>query len=157
VLIVPVDAGGKRNDDFSEDWEILFTTDRIRTNANSCLPLRTTVTFDAIKNSYKVQQTILKKWPALKTGKTDWFKADKGNKTTFRFDELPFFYMDAQRDILEDTKLRSSYLGKMLSKIEYSDTKKTNSVSPCRDIPWRNYPGYHYNKSSNPCLGHEFF
>ena len=28
--------------------------------------------------------------------------------------------MDAQRDILEDTKLRSSYLGKMLSKIEYS-------------------------------------
>jgi putative ATP-dependent endonuclease of OLD family len=120
VLIVPVDAGGKRNDDFSEDWEILFTTDRIRTNANSCLPLRTTVTFDAIKNSYKVQQTILKKWPALKTGKTDWFKADKGNKTTFRFDELPFFYMDAQRDILEDTKLRSSYLGKMLSKIEYS-------------------------------------
>jgi hypothetical protein len=35
-------------------------------------------------------------------------------------------------------------------------TKKTNSVSPCRDIPWRNYPGYHHNKSSNPCLGHEF-
>ena len=28
--------------------------------------------------------------------------------------------MDAQRDILEDTKLRNSYLGKMLSKIEYS-------------------------------------
>ncbi|MEA1969371.1 MAG: AAA family ATPase, partial [Thermodesulfobacteriota bacterium] len=28
--------------------------------------------------------------------------------------------MDAQRDILEDTKLRSSYLGKMISKIEYS-------------------------------------
>ena len=28
--------------------------------------------------------------------------------------------MDAQRDILEDTKLRSSYLGKMLSKIEFS-------------------------------------
>jgi hypothetical protein len=45
------------------------------------------------KNSYKVQQTILKEWPS----KTDWLKADKGNKTTFRFDELPFFYMDAQR------------------------------------------------------------
>jgi putative ATP-dependent endonuclease of the OLD family len=28
--------------------------------------------------------------------------------------------MDAQRDILEDTKLKSSYLGKMLSKVEYS-------------------------------------
>ena len=120
VLIVPV-ADGKQSDDFSEDWEALFTTDRIRTDGiKSFLPLRTTVTFNAIKNSYKVQQTILKEWPAYKDGDTDWFDAGKGNKTTFRFDELPFFYMDAQRDILEDTKLRSSYLGKMLSKIEYS-------------------------------------
>jgi putative ATP-dependent endonuclease of OLD family len=67
-----------------------------------------------------VQQTILKEWFAFEAGETDWLNADKGNKTTFRFDELPFFYMDAQRDILEDTKLRSSYLGKMLSKIKYS-------------------------------------
>ncbi len=121
VLIVPVDDDGKQSDDFSEDWEVLFTTDRIRTDGiKSFLPLRTTVTFDAIKNSYKVQQTILKEWSAFEAGETDWFNADKGNKTTFRFDELPFFYMDAQRDILEDTKLRNSYLGKMLSKIEYS-------------------------------------
>jgi hypothetical protein len=84
-----------------EDWEVLFTTDRIRTDGiNFFLPLRTTVTFDAIKNSYKVQQTILKEWPAFKAGETDWLNADKGNKTTFRFDELPFFYMDAQRDIV---------------------------------------------------------
>jgi len=121
VLIVPVDSDGKQVDDFNEDWEVLLTTDRIRTDGmKSFLPLRTTVTFDAIKNSYKVQQTILKAWPDFKAGETDWFNADKGNKTTFHFDELPFFYMDAQRDILEDTKLRSSYLGKMLSKIEYS-------------------------------------
>lgn len=121
VLIVPVDADGQQKDDFSEDWEVLLTTDRVRTDGiKSFLPLRTTVTFDAIKNSYKVQQTILKAWPDFKHGETDWFNADKGNKTTFRFDELPFFYMDAQRDILEDTKLRGSYLGKMLSKIEYS-------------------------------------
>jgi len=122
VLIVPVGADGKQTEDFTEDWEVLLTTDRIRTDGiNSFLPLRTTVTFDAIKNSYKVQQTILKDWPDFKTVAIDWFNSDKGNKTTFRFDELPFFYMDAQRDILEDTKLRSSYLGKMLSKIEYSD------------------------------------
>jgi putative ATP-dependent endonuclease of OLD family len=121
VLIVPVDADGYQKDDFSEDWEILLTTDRVRTDGiESFLPLRTHVTFDAIKNSYKVQQTILKAWPAFKVDETDWFNADKGKKTRFHFDELPFFYMDAQRDILEDTKLRSSYLGKMLSKIEYS-------------------------------------
>ena len=117
VLIVPVDAKGKQEDRFSDDWEALLTTDRIRIDGTeSFLPLRTNVTFDAIKNSYKVEQTILQVWPDF----TDWLNAGKGNKTRFHFDELPFFYMDAQRDILEDTKLRGSYLGKMLSKIEYS-------------------------------------
>ncbi|MDQ6953346.1 MAG: AAA family ATPase [Mariprofundaceae bacterium] len=121
VLIVPVDVDGSQTDDFSEDWEVLLTTDRIRTDGiKSFLPLRTTVTFDTIKNSYKTQQTILKDWPTFKAGETDWFNANQGNKTRFHFDELPFFYMDAQRDILEDTKLRNSYLGKMLSNIEYS-------------------------------------
>lgn len=121
VLIVPIDADGKQSEDFSEDWEVLLTTDRIRTDGiKHFSPLRTSVTFDTIKNSYKVQQTILNKWPTIKMGEIDWFNADNGKKTRFRFDELPFFYMDAQRDILEDTKVRGSYLGKMLSKIEYS-------------------------------------
>ncbi len=95
VLIVPVDVAGNQIEDFTEDWEVLLTTDRIRSDGmKSFLPLRTRVTFDAIKNSYKVQQTILKDWPIYKTDTDDWFNADKGNKTSFRFDELPFFYMD---------------------------------------------------------------
>ncbi len=83
VLIVPVDADSYQKDDFSEDWEILLTTDRVRTNGiKSFLPLRTHVTFDAIKNNYKVQQTILKAWPAFKVDETDWFNADKCNGLT---------------------------------------------------------------------------
>lgn len=122
LLIVPVDGDGKRFEDFSEDWEILFTTDRIRNDIDgkAFVPLRTIITFDAIKNSYKTQQFILQEWPEFKQGDIDWFGVDNSKKTSFHFDEVPFFYMDAQRDILEDTKLRSSYLGKMLSKIEYS-------------------------------------
>jgi len=121
VFIIPI-GNGKQMDDFTEDWEVLLTTNRIRTDGiKSFVPLRTTVTFDAIKSNYKVQHTILNDWPAFKVGDNHWFQADNGNKTQFRFDELSFFYMDAQRDILEDTKLRNSYLGKMLSKIKYSD------------------------------------
>ncbi|MEA2077019.1 MAG: AAA family ATPase [Candidatus Marinimicrobia bacterium] len=123
LLIVPVDGDGKRFADFSEDWEILFTTDRIRNDivGKAFVPLRTIITFDAIKNSYKSQQFILQEWPEFKQGDIDWFGVDNSKKTSFHFDEVPFFYMDAQRDILEDTKLRNSYLGKMLSKIEYSE------------------------------------
>lgn len=122
LLIVPVDGDGKRFEDFSEDWEILFTTDRIRNDIDgkAFVPLRTIITFDAIKNSYKTQQFILQEWPEFKQGDIDWFGVENGKRTSFYFDEVPFFYMDTQRDILEDIKLRSSYLGKMLSKIEYS-------------------------------------
>ena len=61
LLIVPVDGDGKRFEDFSEDWEILFTTDRIRNDIDgkAFVPLRTIITFDAIKNSYTTQQFIL--------------------------------------------------------------------------------------------------
>ncbi len=122
LLIVPIDDDGKRCEDFLDDWEILFTTDRIRNDdvGNAFVSLRTITAFDAIKNSPKTEQFILQDWPEFKTDDVYWFDVDNGKKTSFHFDEVPFFYMDAQRDILEDTKLRSSYLGKMLSKIEYS-------------------------------------
>jgi len=129
LLIIPINDEGKHSEIFSEDWEILFTTDRIRNDdaGNSFVPLRTIITFDSITNSHKTQQFILKNWPKFQyqddvtQNYIHWFDIDNGNKTSFYFDEIPFFYMDAQRDILEDIKLKSSYLGKMLSKIEYSD------------------------------------
>ncbi len=122
VLIIPIDGGGKQCENFLADWEILFTTDRIRNDdiGNAFVPLRIVITFDIINNSFKSQQFILQGWPEFKQGDVDWYDAENGKKSNFHFDELPFFYMDAQRDILEDTKLRSSYLGKMLSKIEFS-------------------------------------
>jgi putative ATP-dependent endonuclease of OLD family len=123
LLIVPTDANGEFTDDFSEDWEVLFTTDRIRTDGTvSYIPLRTLITFDPVKSTYKTQQSILQNWPTFLENGISWHESDSGKKSSFNFDELPFFYMDAQRDILEDTKLRGSYLGKMLSKIQYSDS-----------------------------------
>lgn len=48
-----------------------------------------------------------------------WHQTANGNEKAFNYDAIPFFYMDAQRDILEDMKTRNSYLGKMISRIEY--------------------------------------
>jgi len=124
LLIIPVDFDGKRCENFSEDWEDQFTVDRTRTDDmgnNAFVPLRTMITFDAIKNSYKTQQFILQKWPLLKNNNTDWFDIENGKKIGFYFEQIPFFYMDAQRDILEDIKFKNSFLSKMLSKIEYSE------------------------------------
>lgn len=123
LLLIPIDENGEQSAEFSEDWELLLTTNRIRTDdsGNSFVASRTTITFDPIKNSYKTQQAILQAWPDFESeNKTSWFESENGKEMSFRFDEIPFFYMDAQRDILEDIKLKSSYLGKMVSKIEYS-------------------------------------
>ena len=124
LFIIPINPDGKQCDEFSSDWEILFTTDRIRMDVSgkSFVPLRTIITFNQIKNSYKTQQFILQTWPEFEDkGDVFWFQMENGTEKHFRFDEVPFFYMDAQRDILEDIKLRTSYLGKMISKIEYSE------------------------------------
>ncbi len=121
ILIVPVNELYQQIEDFTEEWEILFTTDRIKTDGvNSFIPLRTIVTFDPMKNSFKSVQHVLQEWPLFNDQNSYWFNTDNGNKVNFNFEELPFFYMDAQRDILEDTKLKNSYLGKMLAKVEYS-------------------------------------
>ena len=125
LLIVPINDDGKQCEDFSDDWLVKLTENRIRTDGNNdFVPLRTIITFDTLKNAYKTKQFILQMWPEFKQEGVNWFDSDNGKETSFHFDEIPFFYMDAQRDILKDMKLRSSYLGKMLSKIDYSNATK---------------------------------
>ncbi len=122
VLIVPLNDDTSKN--FSGDWEVLLTTDRIKASEDGdFVPLRTIVSFDPIKNSPTVKQYILENWVDFQFGdepKKYWYELENSKQNPFRFDEIPFFYMDAQRDILEDIKLKSSYIGKMLSKIEYT-------------------------------------
>ncbi|MFO0793048.1 MAG: AAA family ATPase [Candidatus Brocadiaceae bacterium] len=129
IKIVPVGKDGKICNDFSENWEVLFTEDRIiiDTEGKSFVPLRTIVTYDEIKATYKSKQYILPDWPPFENeSHVFWYHAENGKEKPFNYEEVPFFYMDAQRDILEDMKVRNSYLGKMISKIEYSkeDVKK---------------------------------
>jgi len=129
VLIKPTNSDGSTKI-FNEDWEALFTEDRIRTdtNGNSYIPMRTVITFDEINNSFKSKQYILNEWPPYKQDDgTFWHQIDNGNEKNFFYDETPFFYIDAQRDILEDMKIHNSYLGKMISKIEYSE-KDINEI-----------------------------
>ncbi len=129
LLIVPIGAKGIQSENFSENWENLFTTNRIKIDSKgtSFVPIRTILTFDSITNNYKAQQYILKQWPEFKQGRISWFEDDNGKQLNSSFDQIPFFFMDARRDILEDIKLKSSYLGKMLSKIEY-DKAATDEI-----------------------------
>ena len=112
--VIPIDAEGIQVNRFDENWETLFTDDRIRNDnqGNQFIPLRTVVTFDKIKNTFKSNQYIQQEWVDFlnEQGKF-WHETNVGTDKNFHFDEIPFFYMDAQRDIIEDMKVRNSYLG----------------------------------------------
>ncbi|MBN1495371.1 MAG: AAA family ATPase [Spirochaetes bacterium] len=122
IKIVPVGLDGNICNDFNTDWEILFNVDKIKSDGEkSFIPIRTIISYDKIKATYKTRQYILPEWPSFENEKHEfWYQALNGVEKNFFYEEVPFFYMDAQRDILEDMKAKNSYLGKMISKIDYS-------------------------------------
>ena len=123
VKIVPVGEEEQICDDFDADWEVLFTIDRITidTEGKSFIPLRTIITYDEIRATHKSTQYILPDWPPFEDDhQLPWHQTENGKEKIFNCDAVPFFYMDAQRDILEDMKVRNSYLGRMISEIKYS-------------------------------------
>lgn len=124
VKIVPINEQGDIIEEFDDTWNELFTDDRVQINddGNQLIPLRTVVSVDTINSSIKTKQYIQQEWVEFKDeyGKY-WYESELGVDKGFHFDEVPFFYMDAQRDIVEDIKAKTSYLGKMLSQIKYDD------------------------------------
>jgi len=123
IRIVPIDEEAKKINEFTDEWIEIFTDDRTQINeaGEQFIPLRTVVTIDAISNTFKTKQYIQQEWRTFKNEADEyWYQSANGLEKSFHFDEIPFFYMDAKRDIIEDIKVRNSYLGKMLSKIEYS-------------------------------------
>lgn len=111
---------------FPNVWEELLTTNRIQAvdPELSYVPIRNVVTYDRVQANCKLKQYILRQWPAFSTdtgNEPTWQNEGNGVETRFRFEEMPFFYIDAQRDIVEDMKLRTSFLGRIISSIEYSE------------------------------------
>lgn len=123
VLIIPVDDEFIQIDNFSEEWETLFTEEKITIDAEGkqFINLRTVVTIDNLKNAIKTKQYIQDEWVDFKDAAgLNWYDTDNGVEKAFFYENIPFFYINADRDIIEDIKLKSSYLGKLLSNIEYA-------------------------------------
>jgi len=124
IRIISVDKNNNRLPEFSEEWTDTLKEDKIRTDISTkeFIAIRTIVSLDQLKNTPKTKQFILQEWSDFKINDANyWYQIENGKEKSFHMDEIPFFFMDAQRDIIEDLKMRTSYLGKMLSKIEYKN------------------------------------
>ena len=121
VRIVPVDDDGNREVNFNDDWEIYFGSDNLQLDhdGNAMLCLRTTVSVNQTDSSFVFEQKALTAWDEPAGNWRDIATTDYKLKK----DNIPFFYIEPQRDIIDDLKSKSSYLGKMLSHIaeEYDE------------------------------------
>lgn len=117
VRIVPIDATGARVAAFAQNW-----TDAdlggtgvitVGTDDREFVAFRTRISRDAVKNDFILERRSLAEWSEF----ASW-QATPTKGRLPRFEQLASFFIDAQRDVVGDLRARSSYMGRLLSKIE---------------------------------------
>ena len=120
VLFVPLDENGNITNEFNEVWNDVFKADRIGISAegNQIMAFRTVIKEN--NKTFRKQQFYIDQWEEFLNEDINWYDSEYDKELSFYFDEIPFFYLEANRDILEDIKSKSSYLGRILSSLEFS-------------------------------------
>ena len=115
--IIPVGEDGKRIDQFPAQWletdfggAGLVSTDD---NDREFIAVRTRISYDSVKSDFILDRIRLQEWVEFAV----WTEAQTGAKVP-RFAQLVSFFIDAQRDVIADLRARTSYFGRLLSKIE---------------------------------------
>ena len=117
VRFVPVDAIGARIPQFEDEWKTEFG-DKIKAeaNGNQFVALRTRVKPNDIKGGFECSRYIMQSWPDFKLWLDEKPKeANKINKIV----STPLISIEAQRDIYQELKDKSSFAGRVLSGVEY--------------------------------------
>jgi len=118
VRLIPVNPDGSRKKGFDQDWiDADFGGDVISLDQNDqqFVAFRTSITHDAVTNDFVLDRKALPEWRDFQ----DWQNTQVRGRVP-RFEQIASFFIDAQRDVVGDLRNRSSYLGKLLSKIEIS-------------------------------------
>jgi putative ATP-dependent endonuclease of OLD family len=117
LRIVPVDSG-TRSTEFPEEWQQEFG-DKIQAEADGrqFVAIRTTAKPDRVKGGYCVDRFHLDFWPEKEQWESS--RVNSKNKLGKRLDSIPFISIDAQRDIHNELKEKSSFIGQVLSSVEY--------------------------------------
>ncbi|MEP6805947.1 MAG: AAA family ATPase [Flavobacterium sp.] len=127
ILFISVDGNGNQINEFEDKWYTVFTENRISFDSfgNQILAFRTIVDENLMRKTFKKTQYVIDDWGGFfDEDEGYWYEKTYDNPLSFYFDEIPFFYLDANRDILEDLKSKTSFLGRILSSINYDDGDK---------------------------------
>lgn len=118
VRIVSIGSDGKRVKRFPDPWmdsdfggSGLVSPD---TSEQEFIAIRTKITYDSVKSDFNLERLRLQEWPDA----AKWAEVSAGSKVP-RFSQLLSFFIDAQRDVIADLRVRTSYFGKLLAKVEF--------------------------------------
>ncbi|MES9972962.1 MAG: AAA family ATPase [Candidatus Thiodiazotropha sp.] len=112
--------GVTRANEFSQEWQQEFG-DKIQAEADGkqFVAIRTMAKPDRVKGGYIVDRFHLDSWP-VRNGWQD-IRVKNKNRLGKRQESIPFISIDAQRDIHNELKEKSSFIGRVLSSVEYDD------------------------------------
>lgn len=123
ILIVPVDENSKRTNIFSDEWiEVFGDWVQADLEGNDFVAIRTICEKDSIKGGFKVSRYPLSIWSEFENWTNESAKIN--NKISKRIDAIPFVAIDAQRDIHQELREKTSYIGKVLSDISFESDDK---------------------------------
>jgi putative ATP-dependent endonuclease of OLD family len=121
LLFLPTDEQGNSAEDFDLSWTAIFGKGIQEGNGHQFFAFRTRVSSEDLDKSFAPTRYILKQW--LEWDPTDSWQSTEIEGDSFRISaisrSIPLYFQNAQRDILDDIRQRSSFLGKALSKISY--------------------------------------
>jgi len=122
ILIQPINADGSVCKDFTDFWTSVFTESWITTSdEGNFVGIRAEIKLDAIKDSYILNRRCIRQWKdSIDTSVLENKKAiyNEDMRTS-----LQAFYMDANRDIVQDMRSRKSYFGRVTSNYDLTDEK----------------------------------
>lgn len=122
IMLRPTDVNGEVTSSFSEFWTSVFTESWVTTsNEGAFVGIRTEIKLDIAKDSYIVSRKCINQW-------NDSIEKAQLNQKKLSFTEdmrqnISSFYMDANRDIVQDLRNKKSFFGRVTSGYDMSDDK----------------------------------
>lgn len=118
VLLIPLDDTGNRAAVLDRYWASVFRGSvQLDGDGNEYVAFRTKISRIDDQRRFYPQRVPIKEWVNFESWKSGHHVGT--TKMSSFSDSISFLFQDAQRDITEDLKLRTSPLGRVLSKVEY--------------------------------------
>jgi putative ATP-dependent endonuclease of the OLD family len=128
ILISPINDSKEKIESFDSNWVNQFKRDINSIGNQEFLAFRFQYVFDGNnEDSAKPNWFVINNWESPNIN-------EEADLLTAKIDKIPLYFIDAQRDIQDDLRNRTSYFGKLATQIEYSSTEKGKLEDSLADL-----------------------